>query len=79
MGSVSKGLTQEQHDKLARSIAGQKQEGEDRTCSICYDEVKEGEEIIHLPCKHNFHGECIKEWLKKEKVCPLCKQEIVLG
>lgn len=31
-----------------------------------------------LPCGHWFHGGCIKEWLGKEKVCPLCKQEIVV-
>ena len=37
MGSVSKGLTQEQYAKLGRSVAGKVPEGEDRTCPICYD------------------------------------------
>jgi hypothetical protein len=76
IGTVSKGLNEEQYCKLAKSIAGEKAEGEERLCSICYDDIKCGEEFNTLPCKHHFHSHCIKEWLIKEKICPLCKQEI---
>lgn len=47
------------------------------SCAICYYELKGGEKVNRFPCSHLFHTECIKEWLAKEKVCPMCKQEIV--
>ena len=27
-----------------------------------------------LECGHSFHKKCIEEWLKKVKICPLCKE-----
>lgn len=72
IGSVSKGLSQEQIDKLPKKV--HQEEDQDELCSVCYYNAKEGEEITVLPCKHCFHSECIKEWLVKEKVCPMCKQ-----
>jgi hypothetical protein len=72
MGSVSKGLTEEQFGKIQTVTAT----GLDEVCSICYCNVKEGEEVVRLPCQHHFHVDCIKQWLLKERTCPLCKQEI---
>ena len=61
MGSVSKGLTEEQFGKIVPIEA----KGLDEVCSICYYNVKEGEQVIQLPCRHYFHVDCIKEWLMK--------------
>ncbi len=33
-------------------------------CTICIDEIKEGEEVVVLPCKHWFHDQCVVMWLK---------------
>lgn len=74
IGKVSKGMQEEDYQQL-RKHGATKQE-EEELCSICYYNLKEGEEIHRLPCKHIFHCECIKEWLMKERVCPMCKQEI---
>jgi hypothetical protein len=49
---------------------------EGELCSICYNNIKEEEQINRLPCKHIYHVDCIHEWLVKERVCPMCKQEI---
>ena len=57
----------------------EKKEEEGELCSICYCNLKEGEMVHKLHCRHIFHCECIKEWLMKEKVCPMCKQEISVG
>ena len=37
-------------------------------CSICLS--KENKEIMILNCNHNFHSECLKQWLKNNKKCP---------
>ena len=46
---------------------------ENKTCVICYEDFKDNEDAIFLPCFHFFHTKCIKEWLKKRDICPLCK------
>ncbi|CAN8288660.1 unnamed protein product [Cochlearia groenlandica] len=42
-------------------------------CCICQEDYKEGEEMGMLECGHDFHGQCIKEWLKRKNLCPICK------
>ncbi|KAG7594287.1 Zinc finger RING-type [Arabidopsis thaliana x Arabidopsis arenosa] len=42
-------------------------------CCICQEEYKEGEDIGMLECGHDFHSQCIKEWLKQKNLCPICK------
>ena len=58
-------------------------------CSICLEDFKIGDKCISLPCKteeddsnenHIFHSGCetcsgIKEWLKRNNSCPLCRKE----
>ena len=52
------------------------------TCGICLDELKEGEDVLELPCKdkHYFHiknevCDGIYPWLKDNNTCPLCRHE----
>jgi len=59
-----------------------------RECAICLVEYNENSEIIILPCdpryfwkrkinkRHNFHSECIREWLRNKNECPICRTEI---
>lgn len=47
-----------------------------KVCSICYNQFEKDEKILQLPCKHIFHKECIKPWLKKNKKCPNCRNDI---
>ena len=44
-----------------------------RNCVICMDDYKENELVLTIPCYHIFHKNCIKEWFKKDKTCPICK------
>jgi len=51
------------------------------SCCICQEEIKEGESVINLPCKHTFHSQndnCsgIETWIQKAGNCPLCKKPI---
>jgi len=46
------------------------------SCSICLEDFEEGEKLRVLPCGHQFHSDCIEQWLttRPSPVCPLCKQ-----
>jgi hypothetical protein len=47
-------------------------------CSICHENFAEGDDLTILPCnnKHKFHQSCIKDWLERKDVCPLCNKKI---
>ncbi|KAK1427272.1 hypothetical protein QVD17_15955 [Tagetes erecta] len=47
------------------------EEGE--LCVVCQVEFESNERLGVLECKHRFHPTCIKEWLMRQNVCPLCK------
>ena len=42
-------------------------------CTICLGIVEDGEQIGALPCSHIFHALCLKQWIKRRNVCPLCQ------
>lgn len=51
--------------------------GEPKTeCSICIDDLNEGDLAAHLPCKHWFHEECVVAWLREHNTCPICRSPI---
>ena len=42
---------------------------------LCYN-FEENEEIIKLPCNHNYNSEAIIKWLSQESnTCPVCRHE----
>lgn len=45
-------------------------------CSICIDDLVEGEMALFLPCKHWFHEKCVVMWLKEHNTCPICRTPI---
>jgi hypothetical protein len=47
-----------------------------RTCSVCFDEMKEPAQVHWLPCAHGFHHGCIQPWLNENTKCPVCKTSI---
>ena len=32
--------------------------------------------IKKLPCSHIFHKDCVKNWFKVNKRCPICRTDI---
>ena len=47
----------------------------DITCSICLDDLNDSETVYEYPlCKHKFHIDCIKFWLKHR--CPNCNIDL---
>ncbi len=49
---------------------------DDAKCVVCLGEYEAGDELRKLRCGHQFHVECVDEWLRRHKTCPLCVQEI---
>lgn len=46
-------------------------------CSICLDPLQA--HVVKLECSHEFHQECILEYIKTKKTdveCPLCRQRL---
>ena len=47
---------------------------DNETCTICFGALAEGDRVGDLSCRHTFHAQCLKSWLSRRNVCPLCQQ-----
>lgn len=45
------------------------------SCTICHIEIEDGERVGDLCCGHTFHSDCLKAWITRRNVCPLCLEE----
>ncbi|KAI3507577.1 hypothetical protein L1887_22565 [Cichorium endivia] len=68
------GLTKKLISKNLR-VAEYCEEEEGEICVVCQDEFKSKQRVGVLQCKHQYHPRCIKEWLVRHNVCPLCKAQ----
>ena len=58
------------------------------TCPICFDTISiestssvkkykiKPSKMMSLDCKHQFHTNCIEEWIKTSNTCPICRSLI---
>ena len=49
---------------------------ENKKCAICLENFGLDDNCICLPCIHIFHEQCIKNWLKRRNICPICRFKI---
>lgn len=42
-------------------------------CDLCFSKYNEGQILRSLPCTHEFHANCIDEWQKLKRKCPICR------
>ena len=42
-------------------------------CPICLKRFEQDDEVMELPCSHQFHSDCLTAWLTKAASCPLCR------
>ncbi|RYR36932.1 hypothetical protein Ahy_A09g041881 isoform A [Arachis hypogaea] len=78
VGTESRGLST---DTLAglpsiKFKTGSDQHGSNDSCVICRMDYEDDESLTVLSCKHLYHPECINNWLKINKVCPVCSTEV---
>jgi len=65
---------QEEDGKDSSSDDDDSEHEEDFTCAICMMMVEDGDKVGALSCHHIFHVTCLKEWIKRRNVCPLCQE-----
>ncbi|XP_070175834.1 E3 ubiquitin-protein ligase RLIM-like isoform X2 [Littorina saxatilis] len=46
------------------------------TCQICLVDFEHGDCLRDIPCRHDFHRDCIDQWLKRNATCPICRKEV---
>uniref|UniRef100_W5KNG0 RING-type E3 ubiquitin transferase n=1 Tax=Astyanax mexicanus TaxID=7994 RepID=W5KNG0_ASTMX len=46
-------------------------------CIICHEDMAT-EDLCVLECRHSFHRECIKSWLREQSTCPTCREHALL-
>lgn len=77
LGNVEVGI--DDINKVSKVLASDEYE-DDTPCPICMETIKEieGENggCRELICKHKYCHTCIDTWLKKSKLCPVCKLDL---
>ncbi|XP_035034224.2 E3 ubiquitin-protein ligase TTC3 isoform X2 [Hippoglossus stenolepis] len=46
-------------------------------CIICHEDMSPDSMCV-LGCRHSFHKDCIKSWLKEQSTCPTCRNHALL-
>ncbi|KAL7233953.1 hypothetical protein ACSBR1_017540 [Camellia fascicularis] len=82
IGNVSTGLSEEailaavrRHCYLSMKLGPPVEE---EPCCICQEDYVDGKELGKLNCGHEFHFNCIKQWLVQKNNCPFCKKTAVV-
>jgi E3 ubiquitin-protein ligase CHFR len=50
--------------------------GEQFDCGICY--LIMHQPVSLMPCLHNYCGGCFSDWVKRDQMCPYCKEKIIM-
>ena len=50
---------------------------QEQLCPICQTDFLPEHHILQMPiCNHFYHAHCIKEWLSRSIICPMCRSDI---
>lgn len=79
MQQASSSVSAENQQDTAIAVGNTKSSEDELTCSVCLEQVTEGELVRSLPCLHQFHANCIDPWLQQQGTCPVCKFKVGSG
>ncbi|KAM1129652.1 hypothetical protein ACFX13_040130 [Malus domestica] len=85
IGNVSTGLKEDEINHCLRKIklptssdaTSHSSAKVESKCIICQEEYEADDEMGKLHCGHNFHLQCVKQWLTQKNTCPFCKVEAI--
>lgn len=66
-------------DKCAFYYQANQQIGQNNEadCVICYSSFEDGDRVIRFPmCNHEYHKDCLMEWLRNRTTCPMCRRGV---
>ena len=49
---------------------------DNNSCSICLVDFEDDSQVGTTNCDHIFHKECITEWSRYKKDCPVCREDL---
>ena len=64
------------HAYTAKQDESASREGTSKKCMICQMDYEVGDQLRTLPCIHKYHAQCIDQWLRHKRTCPVCHHEI---
>ncbi|XAR56036.1 hypothetical protein NMG60_11036323 [Bertholletia excelsa] len=78
VGTESRGLSADTIASLPTMIyrTQSTQDSSNDLCVICRLDYENGDTLTLLSCKHLYHPDCINNWLRINKVCPVCSTEV---
>jgi len=61
---------------IRRSETSSRWDLEQEQCCICLQAFESDENVVQLPCTHDFHAECMYKWLQSSSQgrCPQCSR-----
>lgn len=50
-------------------------------CVVCREPYVNGDVLLRLPCFHEFHSECIRDYLETSEspLCPICRHPVTIS
>eukprot|EP01016_Furgasonia_blochmanni_P033773 TRINITY_DN3564_c0_g1_i3.p1 TRINITY_DN3564_c0_g1~~TRINITY_DN3564_c0_g1_i3.p1 ORF type:complete len:394 (+),score=63.80 TRINITY_DN3564_c0_g1_i3:708-1889(+) len=55
--------------------AQKKAQASEQKCIICLCDFEDGDTVRTLTCLHQFHPQCIDQWLEQKGQCPVCRND----
>ncbi|CAI9729280.1 E3 ubiquitin-protein ligase RNF115-like [Octopus vulgaris] len=63
-------------DALALTEIKKEQVDKNLQCPICLNEFELSEQVKELGCNHQYHINCIDQWLLRHGNCPVCRKDL---
>jgi E3 ubiquitin-protein ligase Arkadia len=70
---ISARLKQSKYVLVSAALVDPQPVVDPQPCCVCQEEYKNDDDLGTLDCGHDFHTDCIKQWLVCKNLCPICK------